>query len=97
MPVFSLGGDYGIGTLGKANLNKTGNNVFSATCTFGYFDYWGYTPGSNPSNPSGTISSEFQFAMKARTDDGTMTQTDKMQNTTINGDYWGIRCVRDVE
>lgn len=86
-----------IGILGKGNHNGMGS-TFQVSCSYSYFDFNGYTPGSNPNDPEkgGTISSAYRFPMKIVTSSGFSTQSEKMNNITITNGRYGIRCVRDV-
>ena len=82
-----------IGMVGAHSSNTKGN-TYQATCSFSFFDRWGYAPGYNTNDPvsSGSITSAFRYEMKLSSSDGRMTQADldKTKKQTI-----GVRCVRD--
>lgn len=88
-----------LGILGVQNRNVPSGNVFQVTCSYSFFDFDGYVPGANPKDPvaTGSISSAFRFPMKIVTSSGLSTQSETMNNITVNNAYFGIRCVRDVE
>lgn len=85
-----------IASVGWYNLNSAGS-TFQVSCTFGYFDYEGYVYGANPKSAANSIDSDYRFAMKVVSGNGQGTQAEKMNAVTVNGSYYGFRCVRDVD
>lgn len=86
-----------LGILGVSNRNVPSGTKFSVTCSYSYFDFEGYSLGNNPSDPGGTISSAYRFPMKIIPSSAQATQSEAMNNITINSAYYGVRCVRDVD
>lgn len=85
-----------LASLGLNNLRPIANS-FQISCTFGYFDYDGYAFGFNTNAAANSIDSDYRFAMKIVTSDGHATQAEKLNNQLINSQYYGVRCVRDVD
>lgn len=87
-----------LGILGVNNLNVPSGNVFQVTCSYSFFDFSGYTPGSNPNDPmkGGSVSSLYRYPMKIVSSSGQSTQSEEMNNFIVNSAYYGVRCVRDV-
>lgn len=86
-----------IGILNMHNLNALSGNTFQVSCSYSYFDTKGYAPGSNPDDPDGTVSSYYRYPMKIITSSGQATQSELMNSVTVSNNYYGVRCVRDVE
>lgn len=87
-----------LGILGVSNLNLPSGNVYQVSCSYSFFDFSGYTPGANPTDPvsGGSITSQYRFPMKIVSSSGQSTQSESMNNIVVNSAYFGIRCVRDV-
>lgn len=86
-----------IGILNMHDLNALSDNTFQVSCSYSYFDNKGYAPGSNPDDPDGTVSSHYRYPMKIITSTGQATQSELMNSVTVSNNYYGVRCVRDVE
>lgn len=86
-----------IGVLGMQNMNAPQGNTFQVACSYSYFDTEGYAPGYNPNDKNGTVSSKYRFPMKIITSTGQATQSERMDAVYVNNNYYGVRCVRDVE
>lgn len=85
-----------IATLGKHGLNNNGSTML-LSCSYSYYDTDGYSPGANPNDLAGSITSALRYPMKVVIATGATTQADMMSSYYVNSAYYGVRCVRDVE